>query len=167
MKAREENGSIKIYHEMPISWKGVSYYAGDFHLKNDAVHLAEGFYPVVVPTYDPEVEKLGDIYFDEDKFTYPIESLNLDIDEVKEAKLLDLRRLMAGVQSAANPYLQRLQYAGEEPPQEFKTKTSQLYSLFDFHKNAISNMTDWEKVAKYQLPYEIAEAAKKDLEKLL
>jgi hypothetical protein len=167
MKAREENNEIKIYHRMPRSWDGVNYYAGDFHLQSDDVHKEEGFYPVVRPEFDPDIEKLGDIYFDTDKFTYPVEELELDLEEVKQQKLLELRTLMEIVQNAARPYLDRLDYLGEETPQDFKTKSSQLYGLFDQHKAAINNETDAQKVVKYALPYAIAEAAAADLRKLI
>lgn len=167
MKARQENGKIKIYHTMPRSWDGVNYYAGDFHLQSDDVHEEEGFYPVVRPQIDPDLEKLGFIYFDTDKFTYTVDALELDLEEVKQQKLLELRSLMEMVQRAANPYLQRLEYLGEEAPQDFKTKSAQLYGLFDQHKTAIKNETDWKKVVKYALPYAIAEAAAADLRKLI
>ena len=167
MKARQENNTIKIYHRMPRSWDGVKYYAGDFHLQSDAVHKEEGFYPVIKPEFDPDLEQLGAIYFDTDKYTYPVENLTLDLDEVKQQKLLELRTLMEMVQNAARPYLDRLDYLGQQAPQEFRTKSSQLYGLFDQHKAAINNETDSKKVVKYALPYAIAEAAAADLRKLL
>ena len=52
-------------------------------------HIADGFFDVIVPTYDSSIERLGALFFDVDKFTYPIEAIpQAEIDEaiVKLAK---------------------------------------------------------------------------------
>lgn len=43
-----------------------------YHTLDNSVHEADGFFDVVTPILDDAIEKLGAIFFDVDKFTYPI-----------------------------------------------------------------------------------------------
>jgi len=72
MKAKEENGTIKIYAEMPKSYGNV---LNGYELMEDR-HEVDGFYEVFEPNLMPNEQK-GAIYFDMQMncFTYPIEPL--------------------------------------------------------------------------------------------
>jgi hypothetical protein len=71
MKARIENGKIKKYSQLPEYYK---HWAGGFREEPTSVHEAEGFFDVVEPVIDYELQKRGDIYWDESNsvFTYPV-----------------------------------------------------------------------------------------------
>ena len=70
MKAREENGQVKLYPELPRDWK----HHLNFRVAPLELAQAEGFYDVVEPHYDPALQRLGEIFFERDKkaFTYPV-----------------------------------------------------------------------------------------------
>jgi hypothetical protein len=68
MKARFENNTIKVYYKIPSVFHGkTASYPGGFHLQSDEVHRREGFFPLIIPEYNPEDHSLGALYFDETK----------------------------------------------------------------------------------------------------
>ena len=89
MKAIKINGKIKVYTKLPKNWKNFSGF------ENASLELLEqeGFFDVVEPTYDQELQRLGEIFFDETKkvFTYPIVNiLQKELDDRKSCKLENL-----------------------------------------------------------------------------
>jgi len=71
--------SIRVLSSVPTSFYSITYELGKrtdgYHTLNPSIHQADGFYNVLSPPYDRSIEKLGDIYFDVDNFTYPIINL--------------------------------------------------------------------------------------------
>ena len=62
MKAIEINGEIKIYNKLPNSWKGVM---GNFSKLSDEEIKEYGFYDVIMPSFDNQIEELGNMFFKE------------------------------------------------------------------------------------------------------
>lgn len=72
-------GSIKTFGTIPRSFYSLNYNLGR---RTDGYHTlgsefptlfeADGFYDVTTPAIDEATQKLGDIYFNVDHFTYPI-----------------------------------------------------------------------------------------------
>jgi len=86
MKARKENGQIKLYGKLPNRWKNYD----NFGKTNAELQHKEGFYDVIKPKYNIENQRLGKIYFDEvnEVFTYPvIDKTQEQLDQEKEAEL--------------------------------------------------------------------------------
>jgi hypothetical protein len=90
---KQDVGVIKQLKEIPKSLFSPTYLVGRrielYNYQPTATHEADGFFEVVVPTYDTSIERLGALFFDVDKFTYPIEAIpQAEIDEavVKAAK---------------------------------------------------------------------------------
>jgi len=100
MKARIENGQIKIYNTLPKIYNGITgCYPGNFHLQSDEIHRQEGFIPVVTPIFDPETpetQKLGEIYFDEtnDIFTYPVNNIVFDLEQLRQQRLNEFSQVL-------------------------------------------------------------------------
>lgn len=89
MKAIKINGKIKVYTKLPKNWKNFS----GFENASPELLAQEGFFDVVEPTYDQELQRLGEIFFDEMKkvFTYPIVNiLQKELDDRKSCKLENL-----------------------------------------------------------------------------
>ena len=83
MKARIENGNIKIYKSLPK----------EFTLSDGTVSLTfdkssaeileyEGFYDVVKPSYNPLTQEKGGLAFDKSKnaFTYPVTDIDFSVE---------------------------------------------------------------------------------------
>ena len=97
MKARIENGQIKIYNILPKTYNGItSCYPGDFHLQSDDIHSQEGFKPVIIPTFDSQRQELGELYYNEteDIFTYPVIDKVLDLEVLRQQKQNELSAVM-------------------------------------------------------------------------
>jgi hypothetical protein len=61
MKAKIINGKIKI--GLPRVYNGITgTYPGGFHLLSDNIHNQEGFYEIVEPVYNQQLQMLGEIY---------------------------------------------------------------------------------------------------------
>jgi len=73
---KQDVGIIKQLKEIPKSLYSPTYFVGQrtdgYQTLPTATHEADGFYPVVIPTYDTSIEVLGALYFDVDKFTHPV-----------------------------------------------------------------------------------------------
>ena len=85
MKARMINGTLEI--GLPKNYK---HWGGNFDKQSDEVHEAEGFFELITPEeFDAKLQKLGEVFFDEENkvFTYTIVKLPFDL-EKKKAELL-------------------------------------------------------------------------------
>jgi len=73
-------GSIKQFNEVPKSFFSPTYNTGQrtdgYHTLGNAIHEDDGFFDVILPTFDPATEKLGALEFDVDHFTRPIIALS-------------------------------------------------------------------------------------------
>lgn len=69
-------GSIRIFSQLPKSFFSPTHHQGQrtdgYHTLSNTIHQADGFFDVVTPVIDDAIEKLGDIFFNVDHFTYPI-----------------------------------------------------------------------------------------------
>ena len=86
MKAIQINNEIKVYSQLPKTWKNHM----NFRQAYVTLQQQEGFYDVVEPEFDSNIEKLGEIYFDEtnEVFTYPVEDIpQSELDERKQREL--------------------------------------------------------------------------------
>jgi len=84
---KQDVGIIKQLKEIPKSLYSPTYFNGQrtdgYQTLPTATHIADGFFEVITPTYDTSIERLGALFFDADKFTYPIEAIpQAEIDEV-------------------------------------------------------------------------------------
>ncbi len=75
MWAKTINEKIKVFTTLPNKYvSGNLNVAGGFDKLTDEIHRQEGFYPLIEPTYNPETEHLGALYFDDvnQVFTYDL-----------------------------------------------------------------------------------------------
>jgi len=99
MKARIENNTIKIYGRLPSKYvTDTMNIAGGFDLLPTEIHEQEGFFDVVMPTFDGKLQRLGEIYFDQEKrvFTYPLEDIVYDLDQLLQRRLDEFDQFQKG-----------------------------------------------------------------------
>ncbi len=69
--------SIRQFNSIPKSYVSNNYHSGQrtdgYHTLNNSIHEVDGFFDVVSPIIDDAIQKLGTLFFDSDKFTYPVE----------------------------------------------------------------------------------------------
>lgn len=87
MKARIENGSIKIYKVLPETWNGSNGHILNFRKASTETLEANGFFDVVKPSYDPQTQNKSGLAWDETSrtFTYTV----TDIDFSQDVDILD------------------------------------------------------------------------------
>jgi len=99
MKAKNENGTIKVYPTLPTRYGNI---LNGYELMTER-HEADGFFEVFVPNLMPNEQK-GAIYFDENinAFTYPIESIIIVEPTAQELQ-------QKALQEETQKYIQRTQ----------------------------------------------------------
>ena len=154
MKAKDYNGTIKVYNTVPKSYGSI---IGGFDLLSDSDLEGHGFYDVVTPTYDVRIKELGDIYFDSanSQFTYPVSNrtwtetlAELKIQRIKEAKILANNEL-----STTDWYVTRKAEKGTAIPSDITTERDAIRTSCTNHETAINAKTTKAQVMSYDITY--------------
>lgn len=154
MKAKDYNGTIKVYNTVPKSYGSV---IGGFNLLSDSDLQGHGFYDVVVPNYDRRIQDLGDIYFDTEnsEFTYPVNNLTwsetlseLKTQRIKEAKILANDEL-----STTDWYVTRKGEKSTAIPSDITTERDAIRTSCTNHETAINAKTTKAQVMSYDITY--------------
>lgn len=153
MKAKDYNGTIKVYNSLPKSYGKV---IAGFDQLSDAELQTYGFYNVVIPTYDSRIQELGDIYFDSDnsQFTYPVNNKTWteSLADLKAEKVSILKRLYNEELSKTDWYVTRNSEKGTAIPSDIQTERDDLRTACDTHESAINAKTTKAQVESYDLP---------------
>jgi len=152
MKAIEINGEIKIYNKLPNSWKGVM---GNFSKLSDEEIKEYGFYDVVTPSFDNQIEELGNMFFKEsiDAYTYPVNEKNIleTLEQLKENKKNQLKFNVKNKLKETDWYYIRKLQRNIDVPAEIEAERNTLLSEYDVKKEEINALTQKAEVIKYEL----------------
>jgi len=150
MKAIQINGSIKTYSKLPKTWGTV---IGGFDLLSDSDLQSYGFYDVVIPEYNSNIQTLGDIEFDSNNnvYTYPVVDLTWSetLAELKEAKIASLKQTYRDKLVETDWYIIRAQ-EGVAAPQEILDARATLRTECDTHEAAVNALTTKANVQSYE-----------------
>jgi len=167
MKAKNENGTITFYDKMPSQYQSeMLNIAGGFDKMAVQIHQQEGFYDVVTPEFDNEIEQLGDIYLDENLsvYTYPVINQVIDLVVEKTQRKAELKdnvdRLISEALSVG--VLEKL-VLGEVIPQSYKDTVLYLRGWETQTIADIDAMTDPQIMRKYKIKQEDVEQSKEIL----
>lgn len=153
MKAKDYNGTIKVYNRVPKSYGNI---IAGFDLLSDSDLEGHGFYDVVIPTYDSRIKELGDIYFDSDnsQFTYPVSNKTWteSLADLKAKKIIILKRLYNEELSKTDWYVTRKSEKGTAIPSDIQTERDDLRTDCNTHETAINTKTTKAQVESYDLP---------------
>jgi polyhydroxyalkanoate synthesis regulator phasin len=171
MKAKIENNKIKVYRRLPRIFNGITgTYPGSFDKQSDEILKQEGFYNVVIPEYDPYIEELGEIYFDEkyEVFTYPVkEKTDLPtLEEAKTGKIHELKNAVRGLYQSIQWYVEMKRTDNEPIPDTVKTKIQNIKTQYENQRNNINSLTNIIDILKYQIPYTAINDMKSKLENI-
>lgn len=123
MKARIENNTIKIYGSLPQDFESIL----NFKSASQELIESKGFYDVVRPSYNPNTQILGEIYFDSQSkvFTYPI--INKTAQQIEEETINKINSEAEGVANSIDSKLlkkllsSKLEALAEENMIEYRT----------------------------------------------
>ena len=150
MKAIQINGSIKTYSKLPKTWVTV---IGGFDLLSDSDLQSYGFYDVVIPEYNSNIQTLGDIEFDSNNnvYTYPVVDLTWSetLAELKEAKIASLKQTYRDKLVETDWYIIRAQEV-VAAPQEILDARATLRTECDTHEAAVNALTTKANVQSYE-----------------
>lgn len=152
MKAKDFNGTIKVYNQVPKSYNNII----GFQYLSDSDLESHGFYDVVTPTYNSNTQELGDIYFDSanNQFTYPVNSKTFSqtVAQMKTAKIAQLKSIYNRKLSETDWYVTRKSEKGTAIPSDVQTERDQLRTDCATHESSINAKTTKNAVANYDLP---------------
>jgi hypothetical protein len=153
MKAIEINGQIKIYSTLPKSWNGNKHYFGGFNNLSDAELKSEGFYDVVVPEYNNNVQKLSSIYFDSNNevFTYGVEDITWSekLSELKENAIQELKQNAHVKLSLTDWYVIRKYEEAIDIPDDVSAERANIKSNLVTKEEEINALTTKSSVILY------------------
>jgi hypothetical protein len=83
MKARQIDGNIVTYKTLPSTWSGSNGYIMNFRYASKEVLETEGFYDVVMASYDPLTQNRSGIAWDDKKkiFTNTVTDKNFSVEQ--------------------------------------------------------------------------------------
>ena len=153
MKAIEINGQIKQYSKLPSSWGNV---LGGFNLLSDDELKAYGFYDVVIPDWDSNIQELGDLYFDSasETFTKDVSDKTWvkTLSELKEEVIYNFNHLTQSKLQNTDWYIVRNQEIGTAIPADITTARQALRDQVNTVETEINALTTKKAVMSYDLP---------------
>lgn len=154
MKAKDYNGTIKIYNVVPKSYGNI---IGGFDLLSDSELEGHGFYDVVTPTYDGRIKELGDIYFDStnSQFTYPVnnKTWTSTLAELKTERIAEAKQEANMRLSVTDWYVTRKSEKGTAIPSDVQTDRDAIRTACTNHETAINAKTTKAQVMSYDITY--------------
>jgi len=154
MKAKDYNGTIKVYNRVPKSYGSI---IGGFDLLSGSDLEGHGFYDVVTPTFDSRIKVLGSIYFDSDssQFTYTVNNKTWTetLSELKTGRIEEAKRL-ARQELAINDWIiVRDQELGNTTDSAILTSRAAIRTACANHEAAINAKTTKPQVMSYDITY--------------
>jgi len=154
MKAKDYNGTIKVYNKVPKSYGSI---IGGFDLLSDSDLEGYGFYDLVIPSYDLLTQELGDVYFDSanSQFTYPVNNLTWSetLADLKANKI-GLAKEYANLKlKETDWYVIRKQEKGIAIPSDIQTDRDAVRTSCSTHETAINAKTTKAQVQSYNITY--------------
>lgn len=165
MKARIVNGKIVKYSRLPKSYKGRKHYAFGFDRAGDAAHEEEGFYDVVVPTYDPVTQVIYNLHFDDSfddglgntssVFTYDVKSKTISetVAELKTQRIDALKRLANDKLSPTDWMVVRKSEKGTAIPSTTQTERDNIRTTVATKESEINALTTKAAILKYDINF--------------
>jgi hypothetical protein len=152
MKAIEINGSIKIYNNLPKTY-GKVLSGFDSLSDNDLQNF--GFYNVVIPEYDRNIQKVGEIYFDNQNnvFTYPVlnKTWSETLAQLKSSQIEKLKKNCEIKLNLTDWYVIRKSEKQIEIPEAIQTERDNTRSLCDTKESGINALTTKSAVVSYDI----------------
>jgi hypothetical protein len=152
MKAKDFNGTIKTYSQVPKTYKNIL----NFHLLSDSDLESHGFYDVHTPTFNGNTQELGAIEWDSSnsRFTYPVNNKTFSntLAQMKSDKIDNLKAIYNAELAKTDWYVTRKQEKGTAIPSAITTERDNLRSACSTKEGEINAKTTKAQVADYTLP---------------
>lgn len=162
MKARIEAGKIVKYNRLPKEHKNIV--AGFDRLPNDKLE-ENGFYDVVVPTYDPVTQVIYNLHFDDSfddglggtrsVFTYDVKSKTISetVAELKTKRIKELKKLAYDKLQPTDWMAIRKAEKGTAIPSATQTERDNIRTTVTTKEAEINALTTKAAILKYDISF--------------
>lgn len=155
MKAIEINGQIIIYNNLPTSWNGTKHYVSGFNYLTDSELELEGFYDVVIPEHNNDIQQLSDIYFDENNnvYTYNVIDSTWEetLSELKSDKIKHLNRMIHSLLKETDWYVVRKLEKNIDIPAEIISLRDSIRDNANTIESEINALSTKKSVVSYNI----------------
>jgi len=154
MKAKNYNGSIKTFINLPKSYGNI---IGGFDLLSDTELQSYGFYNVVTPEYNSKIQELGSISFDSENnvFTYSVNNKTWSetLAQLKEKQIEEAKIFARTLLYNTDWYVVRKAEKGTAIPDDIETQRDNIRTTCNNHESAINALTTKASVMDYNIVY--------------
>lgn len=162
MKARIEAGKIVKYNRLPKEHKNIV--AGFDRLPTEKLE-ENGFYDVVVPTYDPVTQVIYNLHFDDSfddglggtrsVFTYNVKSKTISetVAELKTKRIKELKNLAYDKLAPTDWYAIRKAENGTAIPSATQTERDNIRTTVTTKEAEINALTTKAAILKYDISF--------------
>ena len=166
MKARLEAGKVVKYSRLP---KEFGKYVGGFDNADSSIHEEEGFYDVVVPSYDPVTQVIYNLHMDssyasptpEDAdatrtvFTYDVKAKTISetVAELKTKRKEELKKLAYNKLQPTDWYVVRKAELSTAIPSDIVTERADIRSNVTTKEGEIDALTTKASILKYDINF--------------
>ncbi len=166
MKARLEAGKVVKYSRLP---KEFGKYVGGFNNADSSIHEQEGFYDVVVPSYDPVTQVIYNLHIDssyasptpEDAdatrtvFTYDVKAKTISetVAELKTKRKEELKKLAYDKLQPTDWYVVRKAELSTAIPSDIVTERADIRSNVTTKEGEIDALTTKAAILKYDINF--------------
>ena len=175
MKARQENGHIRIYKVLPETWNGSAGHILNFRQATEEVLKQNGFYNVVKPGYNPLTQTKGGLYFDEENeiFTYDVTDIDFDqdidvldeegnvtgtekrykIDDIKASKLSEIKNKAGELLKPTDWQIIRKTERAIDIDADVATERAGILAEADRLEAEVNALTTYSEVLQYRVQF--------------
>ena len=146
MKARQTDGNIVTYPQLPSTWNGKKGHYINFRNVDKKTLESEGFYDVVQPTYNPQTQNIGGIEWDNKKKVFTRKVTNIDFSKTYEL-MEEKDGELVGTGVIKNTY-------------DVDVKKTELIQILKSNANKLLANTDWQVTRKAERDIAIDEDVK-------
>lgn len=166
MKARLEAGKVVKYSRLP---KEFGKYVGGFDNADSSIHEGEGFYEVVVPSYDPVTQVIYNLHLDSSYasptpddadatrtvFTYDVKAKTISetVAELKTKRKKELKKLAYDKLQPTDWYVVRKAELSTAIPSDIVTERADIRSNVTTKEGEIDALTTKASILKYDINF--------------
>ena len=169
MKARLEAGKVVKYSRLPKEFKGTKNYVGGFDRADSSIHETEGFYDVVVPTYDPVTQVIYNLHLDSSYaaptpddadatrtvFTYDVKAKTISetVAELKTQRISELKKVAYDKLAPTDWMAIRKAEKGTAIPSATQTERDSIRTTVTTKEAEINALTTKAAILKYDISF--------------
>ena len=168
MKGITENGSITVLRNLPKQLETENGLMLNFDKASKETLEGLGYYDIIKPSFDRDTQYLGNLFFDTDKFTYPVNDIDFtathenedgdivdsyDIAAKKEQKIKELKGQSNSQLSSSDWQVTRKFERSIDIDSDIVTKRAGILTEYNKKVTEVNALTDYVDALKYNTTF--------------